>query len=417
MSIFAKAFVFVVFAVLAASFIATTGVLYYEFGGDAHDGKWWKLATFYSHLFIFFPTFGIVALVAFFIPACAFTDMYWRHVPLGVMRFTIGFVVLIILSLHLTDMVGKGDLRSMWEIKPDVLAADAGEPAQCVGTPEGCSRVPVFPALVDVWEKSSERLGMARFVRECKPDPLVEPPPEQTALRYCFATQSKVNARACCDAQKRFGKAIALMHLEPENRSLTEKVHKALLPLKIFFLLVILVIAILLIVWRRSLPMNYPSLVEKIQRGVLVGAGMMLFLPLMNMAFLQASGLLYGTELDSGYRTVSPYLVGITLVWALLILFFFFQETDKNEQDLEQFARIGGVVGSGVFALNYNLVVDYFTRFLGSGMGLSSAIGLAVVCLVALAVIIFQPRRVIPMLTKRPYGEPVGGTSQPDIER
>ncbi|MEO1280506.1 MAG: hypothetical protein AAFV69_02100 [Pseudomonadota bacterium] len=411
MSVFAKLFVGVIFTILGASFIATTAVLYYEFATPELGDTWWKLATFYSHLFIFFPTFGIVALVAFFIPASAFVDMYWKHVPLGVMRFTIGFVLVVIATLHVSDLIGKGDLRSIWEIKPNVLLADAAQPEGCLEDRQSCTRVPVFNALKDVWVKSSERLGMARFVRDCNPDPLIEAPAEQTAMRYCFVMQSMADAPTCCAAQKTFGRAISKMHLDPDNRSLTEKVHKALLPLKVFFLLVILVIALLLIFWRHSLPRNYPNRIEKIQRGVLVGALVMLFLPLMNMAFLQSSGLLYGTQLDSNYRSISPYLVGITLGWSLLILFFFFHETDKNEQDLEQFARIGGVVGSGVFALNYNLVVDYFTRFLGSGMGPASFVGVSLFCLVALFLILMQPKRVIPALTKRAPGEPIGPSS------
>ncbi|MEL7047380.1 MAG: hypothetical protein AAFO75_00205 [Pseudomonadota bacterium] len=408
MSIYAKLFVGVVFTILGASFVLTTAALYYEFATPELGDTWWKLATFYSHLFIFFPTFGIVALVAFFIPASAFVDMYWRYVPLGVMRFVIGLVVLIIATLYMSDLVGKGDLRSIWEVKPEILQADQGTPAGCLEDQQSCLRVPVFSALKDVWRKSSERLGMARFVRDCDPDPLVELPQSFTAERYCFVLQAKVDAATCCEAQKSFGRAISTLHLEPENRSLTEKVHKALLPLKIFFLLVILIIAVLLIFWRHSLMRNYPDRIEKIQRGILVGALVMLFLPLMNMAFLQSSGLLYGTQLDSNYRSISPYLVGITLIWSLLILFFFFHETDKNAEDLEQFARIGGLVGSGVFALNYGLVVDYFTRFLGSGMSFPSFVIVALFCILALLLILLQPKRVIPALTKRAPGEGVG---------
>lgn len=417
MSITARLFVGVVFAVLGLSFVATTAALYYEFGHLEPGGRWLELATFYSHLFIFFPTFGIVALAAFFIPASAFTDMYWRFVPFGPVRFLLGFLVLVILSVHLSDQIGKGELRSIFEIKPQVLLADEGRPAGCVAAQQTCVRAPVMTALDDVAARSAERLGMARFVRDCAPDPLIEPPEEQTAKRYCFVTQSMVDAATCCRAQETFGRAISLMHLQPENRSLTVAVHQALLPLKIFFLLVILVIAILLILWRHSLPRHYPKRLEKIQRGVLVGALVMLMLPLMNMAFLQSSGLLYGTSLDSNYRAASPYLVGITLIWALLILFFFFHETEKNKRDLEQFARIGGLVGSGVFAVKYDLVVDYFTRYLGSGMGTASFIGIGLFCAIALLAIVLQPEKVLPVLTKRqPHGERAVDSETPGIE-
>ncbi|MEM1372373.1 MAG: hypothetical protein AAGG72_09140, partial [Pseudomonadota bacterium] len=295
MSIYAKLFVGFVFIVLGLSFMATSATLYYEFATPELGDKWLKLLTFYSHLFIFFPTFGLVALVAFYIPATAVTDKYWRHVPHGLTPFMIGLVVLVITTFYISDGLGKGSLRSLFEISPQALLADQGAPTGCNSAQQSCQRVPVLEGLRDVWEKSSARLGIARFVRNCQPDPLVEPPDEQTSLRYCFVTQTKLDAVSCCEAQLGFGRYLSALHVDAENRSLTGQVHKILLPLKVFFLLVILVIALLLIFWRHSLPRFYPTLIERIQRGVLIGAFAMVFLPLMNMAFLQSSGLLYGT--------------------------------------------------------------------------------------------------------------------------
>jgi len=395
-SLAARLFVLGVFGILGASFIATTAALYYEFGVLNQDGEWTALAAFYSHLFVFFPTFGIVALVAFFIPASAFVDLYFRHVPLGIVRFLIGFLLLAILSWHFGSVLGKGALRSIWEVKPEVLLSDPGQPADCLAGDAACSRVPVMSALTSVREQSQLRVGMGQFVRECTPDPLIEPSPDQQAARYCFAKGEKTDANTCCAAQRQFGLAISAMHLKPENRSLTVWVHTTLLPLKIFFLLVIFTIALLLIFWRRTLPIRYPRVVNKIERGVIAGALVMLFLPLMNVAFLQASGLLYGDSLDSKYRAISPFFVGTTVAWVLLLVFFFVQSRTQDErEELEQVARIGGVVGSGVFALNYNLVVDYFTRLLGAGMGTPSLIGIGVFCLAALLFILLQPKRVL----------------------
>jgi hypothetical protein len=75
MLISARVFVFLVFAVLGASFLAATVSLWWEFG-DA----WLDFAALDSHLFVFFPTLGLVALVAFYIPSVLFTDLYWRHI-------------------------------------------------------------------------------------------------------------------------------------------------------------------------------------------------------------------------------------------------------------------------------------------------------------------------------------------------
>ena len=55
-----KIFVAVIFSVLGLSFWATTGTLIYEF--YQHD--WFAHLALYSHLFVFFPTFGIFALFA-----------------------------------------------------------------------------------------------------------------------------------------------------------------------------------------------------------------------------------------------------------------------------------------------------------------------------------------------------------------
>ncbi len=69
----AHLFVAVVYAALAASFVASTATLIVEF--KAQD--WLSLALTHSHLFVFFPTFGIVVLAAFYWPSVIFTHLYW----------------------------------------------------------------------------------------------------------------------------------------------------------------------------------------------------------------------------------------------------------------------------------------------------------------------------------------------------
>ena len=68
MSIGVRAFVFIVFGLMSLSFLATTATLAWEFWGSG----WLTIANFYSRLFIFFPPFGIVTLIAFYPPACVF---------------------------------------------------------------------------------------------------------------------------------------------------------------------------------------------------------------------------------------------------------------------------------------------------------------------------------------------------------
>ncbi len=73
-----RVFVFVVFLAMGLSFIATTGALMAEFW---EDELWLDFLTSDSHLFLFFPTFAIISLVAFYLPSCAIVDLYWNHLP------------------------------------------------------------------------------------------------------------------------------------------------------------------------------------------------------------------------------------------------------------------------------------------------------------------------------------------------
>jgi hypothetical protein len=387
----ARAFVAIVFAILGLSFVATTASLLYEFGIAEPKGEWFALAAFYSHLFVFFPIFGLLALCAFYIPSCAFTDMYWRHVPMGKARFTAGFIVLAVISLGTAWLLGGGSLRSIWEAKPAVLIADQGDPVGCAGDQQtACRRVPVLAAVAYVREKSSSRTGMAQFVRDCQQDPLIETPPEATARRYCFVTRTRIDAAQCCDAQLAFATTLQKMTSEPGDRSMTGVVHKLTLPLKIFFLLVVMVIALMLAARRHGIAEHYRPWIRKIERGVLVGAFAMLFLPVMNLAFLQSSGLLYGTAIDSNYRSLSwPLMIGFGC-WALALLFFFFRDSDK---DVETVGRIAGVVGSALAISNYGIIIDLFARHAGAGGAVWSVAKLALIAAGAGLAIIIQPKK------------------------
>lgn len=382
------------FIVLGLSFIATTGVLYYEFGVQANT-DWSALATYYSHLFLFFPTFGLLALIAFFVPASIMVDMYWTYVPNGKVRFLAGYFVAILLALIGGSIIGGGGgLKSLFEIKPEVLQADTGEPAGCVASKnQSCMRVPPLNALAGVRREAKKRAGMSKFVRDCAPDPLIGDHPERATRRYCFASQTLLDAEGCCKAQKAFGTALSKMYLKEENRALTGKVHRILLPFKVFFLLIVFTIAILLVMRHKMLEDYYGPFMSKLQRGVLIGAAAMVVWPLMNLAFLQSSGLLYGTGHASVYRDVSPLILAAYVLWALLLVFFFFKSYDRADKDMENMGRMAGVVGSIIAAANIQTIVDYAVRFAGSGATLWSLGGLFLIVVIAFVAIVLQPRR------------------------
>ena len=383
MSLGARIFVAVVFLCLGASFIATTAALIGEF----QTTEWIAIALVYSQLFIFFPTFGLVALAAFYLPAACFVDLYWKHVPLGKLRFLIGTVVVAGAAYYVSSLIVKGDIPAIWELKPDVLRADQGDPSGCDAQSGGCDRVGVLPALSGLRQVSQSRIGITKFVRDCKPDPLVEPSPDLLQKRYCFVTQSLLPAAACCQAQERFSLALAGMYKDPFQRSSTQRVHKLLLPSKVFFLLVLLVVGILLALWRKSVDRHYAEWVPRLERCILIGAFAMLFWPVANHAFLQSVSLLYGPYGGSFYQSLAPVFSIVFGAWALLLLFFFFRGFEK---DIEATAKIVGAIASIIAILKYEELIDLAVRFAGSGADSITLAALAIVAVLAFAYLFGQ---------------------------
>ncbi|MFM1814841.1 MAG: hypothetical protein RLZ98_1536 [Pseudomonadota bacterium] len=372
-----RIFVAVVFSILGLSFIATTGILLWEFSAltSARYLPSVTLATFYSHLFIFFPTFGIVALFAFYTPACVFTDMYMRYVPAGKVRFIAGFAVLALLSWLVANGMNASKERSVWEVTPQALAADQGSQ----------NRLPILTAIENVRRVSQSRIGLSDLARDCDPDPLIGPAISegQERRRFCLASTPLSDAnrapklttdRECCEAQHAFRTTMVKLHAPLENRSVTGVVHRTLLPLKIFFLLVLLVISIMLAIRWGSLERYYRAFLPGIEKGVLVGAGAMVLYPVMSHAFLHAAELLYGTSSDSIFRTLAPYISFFFGAWGLLLLLFFYRLRDKEVQTI---VRMGGVVGSAVAIVKYEQIIDAFVRLFGSGASLAGLLILA----------------------------------------
>ena len=245
----ARIFVFLVYLGLGLSFLATTAILAHEFWNVG----WLDFVTTDSHLFLFFPTLGIVALLAFYTPSCALTDLYWHHIPFGKLRFAIGLLLLGALSYLIAAELLASPKRSAWEIAPAALKEDKGEPPGCALIPGGtCQRLPILQALKNLRQVSQTHLGLAEFVRNCDRDVLLEGTPGPESKRFCFAstplspTPPLQSDADCCRAQERLTAAISTQVAHQERRSLTAKVHAWLLPLKVFFLLLLLAISVLL---------------------------------------------------------------------------------------------------------------------------------------------------------------------------
>jgi len=154
------------------------------------------------------------------------------------------------------------------------------------------------------------------------------------------------------------------MYAPPENRALTGHVHAWILPFIVFFLLVLFIIGVMLVIRRRSLDQFYGKYLNRLERGVLVGAFAMLFWPLSNHAYIQSSAVLFGGSSRSLFIQLAPAFSLLFGLWALMLLFFFLR---RYKQDVETVGKIGGVIVSGIAFLRYEELVGYFEWLAGSG--------------------------------------------------
>ena len=402
----ARVFVAVIFLTLAASFCVTTYMLIDEFGQE----NWYAIAAIYSHHFLFFPTIGILALLAFYTPATIFVDLYWHHVPLGRLRLLLGFVAVGALAVYaggilsgrniVMDLLLKKNsptaptenfVPALWELHPYTVLNDKGSPAGCVDNDQPCQRQPILRSVKILRKVSQSRTGLTAFSRNCLADPLLEAPPSNKLRRYCFPLLRKVDAPTCCFAQERFSHQLSVLFKNEKEHSKTGYFDVLTLPFKVFFMLIILLIGGLLAGWRARLDRYYESYMPRVENGVLIGAAAMLFWPVTNQAFLQSAAVLYGPYSASVYQDMlGPLFSMVFGLWGLLILFFFFRH---HEKDIELWVKVLGGIASILAAVNYNKIIDYAVRFTGSGSYKWTFVVLAVFGLLVFLSSFFWSRR------------------------
>ncbi len=398
-----RATVFIIFLILGLSFVSVLGALVYEF----RDIKWFDIATIYSQLFLFFPTFGILALCAFYFPACVFLDMYWHHINNGRAGVLLWTAVLAVGALAFAHQLQRG-VPAIWQVSPEVLQADTGAPENCfTDNTTSCERLPVLESMSQVRTVSQSWLGLGPFDRDCSWAKREDQKNDNTATdkhiteylpvpdyfeekRYCFSTGKLETGQACCVAQDRMRDHMRAMYNPAENRTITGLIHEIVLPFIVFFLLIVFFIGLMLVLRRRSLDQYYSAHLNRLERGVVVGAFAMLFWPLSNHAFLQSSEALFGGEMErSLFVLLTPVFSLLFGAWALMLLFFFLR---RYEQDVEMVGKIAGVVVSGIAFLQYEELVGYFEWIAGSGANHVSLGFLGAVLLIAFLQLIIWRR-------------------------
>lgn len=386
----AKLFVAAVYLVLATAFVASLVLLYDEF---ANTG-WWTLAVAHSHLFLFFPTFGLLALAAFFIPAVIFTHFYWTHVPYGRLRFLFGTFVVLAATIWINGTrLGELTLpRSLWEVKPSTLDVDRPVTVACREQSGGCRREPLLPALAKLRTDAQGGIPLSKFARPCEVHDLLEPPVENTKERWCYPAGRKLTAAPCCDVQKAYGDHLARLVASGATRSRLATWDRVLQPAKAFFVLVIVVIGLMLSFWRAWIEELYPHMQNKLERHILVGGLAMLLWPVMDYAYQDTANALFGRA-DSGPQLRLSLIIG---PWALVLLFYFLRRFARK---VEVVGQIVGVAG-GLFAILVRDELRDVARFFGIGASPWIFAGLAVLLAAGFAVL-FWPERWMPKIEPR----------------
>ncbi len=343
------------------------------------------LLTHYADLFLFFPVFGTIALIAFFKPASLLVDMYWHadelpdhlYILYAPTRFVLTFTVLLGLSIFIANYTLSGGERTLWQLTPATLKADRGENCKQNGS---CERVGFLNALSNIRTTSRDRLFLSDLARTCQPDAYIAPPITPPPKRYCAVTtniagnpktlqNTWVDDHTCCLAQKNFDTAVKVAYVPPPNRSRTDALQRTVWPIHIFFLLTLIAISIVLAFRRKLIEEVYPEHSRDIDRGVMIGGAAMVALPIMHNGFLLTTSLLHGDDgTVSLHREPETFTMAFGL-WGLLIILSFMHPAHKQAESMSRFF---GIIGSLAFAFKGDTITDYSTRLFGAGAGIYS---------------------------------------------
>jgi hypothetical protein len=351
----ARVFVAIAFVVLGASFLVSSGLLLWEFRDVAAS----TLLVAHSHLFVFFPIFGVLVLIAFYLPCVVFTDLYWHRLGYGKLRFLGGLGVVLLVSWGVYLWLDAPP-RQLWEVSPRALLADAGEPSGCQSAESACRRAPLLATLGQLREAARTRIGLVKFARSCVVDKMLEPQEDADKERFCFPALRQLRGAACCEVQRRYADAVAQLQADRSQRSLSGTYDPVFLFLKIFFVLIIITLGPLLARWRGMIDRHYRALVPAIERGMIVGGLAMLFWPVMDYGYQETNDALFG-------RTNAGPQLRLSLViapWVLLMLFYFLRRLGKQG---ELIGRVAGIITAGVAVLRSEELNDWAVRVLGIG--------------------------------------------------
>lgn len=359
------------FLLLYAAFLFETGALLWEFDGS---GLAMRLAALDSQNFVFFPIAGLLAMVAFWRPAVLLVDAAFRgKLKHGRPVVLASLVACSLAAWGISSAFQASQSRSIFEISPAALAGDAG--AGGTETSPPLQPVPEVLARMKILSGLDEGLGAYRAQCDAEWLQYSTAADEQ---KLCFPAGESLSVRDCCAAKSAF--RAHLNRLAAASPSQTARVHALVMPMKVFFLLLLLGIGILLVQYRKGLERWHGREFSSVSFGLAAGGAVMLVWPLLNASYLQTMSLLTGSGSSSAYTVVAPLVALGFGAWTMLLVFFHLRSYPSQ---IEYAAKVGGFIAAAVGVFRYEEITNYLSRTLGVGGGLVAIIvfGVAVLAL------------------------------------
>jgi len=346
-----------VFALIYTAFLAETGMLVEEFGPS---GLAQRLAALESQNFIFFPVAGLLALVAFWRPAVLLVDAMARgRLKYGRITLVASLVACGAAAWLIAGAFEASGARAFYEIAPKALMDDAGTPST-QGRP---TRAPLTDILARMKILSGIDKGLGQYKAQCDGEWLQYSTAADEEM-LCFPAGERLPVRECCAAKAAFRQHLNALAAKAPSR--TAEVHRYVLPVKVFFLLLLLGLGILLVQYRKGLERVYGAGLSGVSFGLALGGAIMLIWPLMNAAYLETMSLLTGSGSASAYTVVAPLVALGFGAWTLLLVFFHLRSYPSQ---IEYAAKIGGFIAAAVGVFRYDEITNYLARTLGVGGG------------------------------------------------
>ena len=365
-----------VFLLLYAAFLVETGALLAEFGAG---GVGLRLAFLDSQNFIFFPVAGLLALVAFWRPAVLLVDAFGRgKLRHGRLILTACLFVCGLAAWGLASLFSGSHARSVFEISPAALMADKGTAATGAALP----REPVLDVLARMKILSSGEGGLPAYRAQCDPEWL-QYATAASDRALCFPAGQSLTVGDCCRVKTAFREHLNTLATQSPSR--LAAIHRYVLPVKCFFLLLLLGIGILLVRFRKGLERVYGGDFSHMSFGLAVGGAVMLVWPLLNASYLETMSLLTGGGASSAYTVMAPLVALGFGVWTLLLVFFHLRAYPSQ---IEYAAKIGGFIAAAIGVFRYEDITMYLSRTLGVGGSIVAIIVFAVAVIALLLSIV-----------------------------